>query len=174
MEKKTAIKANGFALLPFILLLVLFLCGFPIVTATLFGCIMTFFYSRKKVSEKFSVFARGVADEGVIIMLVIFALSGAFSSVATAMGGRDSVVNLGLSFVPAQFLVAGCFIIAMLMSTCLLYTSKMAGRKMIMSMAISNSCQFRDFIFTDFLCVQTSILKHTSTFRNSVFLIFFK
>ena len=117
MEKKTAIKANGFALLPFILLLVLFLCGFPIVTATLFGCIMTFFYSRKKVSEKFSVFARGVADEGVIIMLVIFALSGAFSSVATAMGGRDSVVNLGLSFVPAQFLVAGCFIIAMLMST---------------------------------------------------------
>ena len=110
-------RANGWALLPFILFLVLFLYGFPLVTAIIFGCVMAFFYGKGKISEKFSVFARGVADEGVIIMLVIFALSGAFSAVATAMGGRDAVVNLGLSLVPTQFLVAGCFIIAMLMST---------------------------------------------------------
>nr|WP_072515268.1 Na+/H+ antiporter NhaC family protein [Ndongobacter massiliensis] len=117
MERQYSEKVNGWALLPFVLLLVLYLIGFPMVTATLLGCVMAFFYGKGKVSEKFSVFARGVADEGVIIMLMIFALSGAFSAVATAMGGRDAVVNLGLSLVPTQFLVAGCFVIAMAMST---------------------------------------------------------
>lgn len=105
MEKTTK-KANGLALLPFVLFLALFLSGFPMVTAVLFACVMAFFYGKGKISDKFSVFARGVADEGVIIMLMIFALSGAFSAVATAMGGRDAVVNLGLSLVPTQFLVA--------------------------------------------------------------------
>lgn len=115
MEKSK--KSNGLALLPFILLLVLFLAGFPIVTATLFATVMSFFYGKGKISDKFSVFARGAGSEGVLTMLLIFALSGAFSSVATAMGGRDAVVNLGLSLVPVPFLVAGCFLIAMLMST---------------------------------------------------------
>ncbi len=117
MDNHSAKKPNGFALLPFVLFLVLFLYGFPIVTATLFSVVMAFFYGKGKISEKFSVFARGAGDEGVLTMLLIFALSGAFSSVATAMGGRDAVVNMGLSLVPTQFLVAGCFIIAMLMST---------------------------------------------------------
>lgn len=117
MDTNTTKKANGLALLPFVLLMILFLCGFRMVPATICGCVMAFFYGKGKISEKFSVFARGVADEGVIIMMIIFALSGAFSAVATAMGGRDAVVNLGLSLVPAQFLVGGCFIIAMVMST---------------------------------------------------------
>lgn len=110
-------KANGLALLPFVLLLILFLAGFPIVTATLFAAVMSFFYGKGKIVEKFAVFARGAGSEGNLTMLLIFALSGAFSSVATVMGGRDAVVNLGLSLVPVPFLVAGCFIIAMLMST---------------------------------------------------------
>lgn len=114
----TSKKSNGWALLPFVLLLVLFFCGFPIVTATLFAAVMSFFYGKgKKVSEKFSTFAKGAGDEGVLTMLMIFALSGAFSAVATSMGGRDAVVNLGLSLVPVQFLAAGCFVIAMIMST---------------------------------------------------------
>ena len=117
MAPNMAKKSNGWALLPFVLLLVLFLCGFPIVTATLFAAVMAFFYGKGKISEKFSTFARGAGDEGVLTMLLIFALSGAFSAVATAMGGRDAVVNLGLSLVPTHFLAAGCFVIAMVMST---------------------------------------------------------
>ncbi|HIX66483.1 MAG TPA: Na+/H+ antiporter NhaC family protein [Candidatus Anaerotruncus excrementipullorum] len=110
-------KVNGWALVPFVVMLVLFFCGFPIVTATLTAAATSFFFGKGKVSEKFTVFARGSGDEGVLIMLMIFALSGAFSSVATAMGGRDAVVNLGLSLVPVHFLAAGCFVIAMVMST---------------------------------------------------------
>ena len=110
-------KANGWSLTPFVVMMVLFLCGFPMVSATLCAVAMTFAFGKGKVSEKFSVFAKGAGDEGVLIMLMIFALSGAFSSVATAMGGRDSVVNLGLSLVPPSLLLAGLFIISCLMST---------------------------------------------------------
>ena len=114
METK---KANGWTLIPFIVMMALFLCGFPMVTACLCAVALTFAFAKGKMSERFSVFAKGAGDEGVLIMLMIFSLSGAFSSVAKAMGGRDAVVNLGLSLVPTQFLLGGVFIIAMLMST---------------------------------------------------------
>ena len=113
MENK---KANGWTLTPFIVMMALFLFGFPMVSATLCAVAMTFAFGKGKISEKFSIFAKGAGDEGVLIMLMIFALSGAFSTVAKAMGGRDSVVNLGLSLVPTSLLLAGVFIIAMLMS----------------------------------------------------------
>ena len=114
METK---KANGWTLIPFIVMMALFLCGFPMVTACLCAVALTFAFAKGKMSERFSVFAKGAGDEGVLIMLMIFSLSGAFSSVAKAMGGRDAVVNLGLSLVPTQFLLGGVFIIAMLRST---------------------------------------------------------
>ena len=114
MENK---KVNGWTLLPFIAMMVLFLAGFPMVTACLCAVAMTFAFAKGKMSERFAVFAKGAGEEGVMIMLMIFSLSGAFSSVAKLMGGRDAVVNLGLSLVPTQFLLAGVFIIAMLMST---------------------------------------------------------
>ena len=114
METK---KVNGWTLIPFIVMMALFLCGFPMVTACLCAVALTFAFAKGKMSERFSAFAKGAGDEGVLIMLMIFSLSGAFSSVAKAMGGRDAVVNLGLSLVPTQFLLGGVFIIAMLMST---------------------------------------------------------
>lgn len=115
LEKK---KIGGWSLIPFVLLVVLFLFGFPMVSAILTSCVVAFLFGREhKVSENFAIFAKGAGDEGVLIMLMIFALSGAFSAVATSMGGRDAVVNLGLSLVPPRFLIAGCFVIAMVMST---------------------------------------------------------
>ncbi|MDA4896349.1 Na+/H+ antiporter NhaC family protein, partial [Streptomyces sp. MS2A] len=51
-----------------------------------------------------------------MIMVMIFILAGAFSSAAKAMGAVESTVNLALSFVPGQFMVAGLFIIAAFIS----------------------------------------------------------
>ena len=50
-------------------------------------------------------------------MLMIYILAGAFASVAAAMGGRESTVNLGLSLVPVEFLAAGLFVISAFMGT---------------------------------------------------------
>ena len=56
MATNTEKKSNGLALVPFVLLVVLYLCGFPMVTAILVSCVVTFFFGRAKIGEKFSVF----------------------------------------------------------------------------------------------------------------------
>lgn len=44
-------------------------------------------------------------------------MAGGFQGGAKAIGGVDSVVNLGLTFVPSQFLIPGVFIVSCLIST---------------------------------------------------------
>ena len=49
-------------------------------------------------------------------MCFIYLFAGAFATVAKSMGGVDSTVNLGLSFIPAQYITAGLFIISAFIS----------------------------------------------------------
>ena len=53
---------------------------------------------------------------GIMLMLLIFILAGAFSSIAKEMGCVDSVVNLTLSVLPGSFVMVGLFITACLVS----------------------------------------------------------
>lgn len=131
METKKS-KGSGIALLPFLVFIVIYLGAglilqakgaemafyqFPSVTAMFLAVLFAFFIGKGSINEKFSVFARGAANENVLTMLMIYILAGAFASVAAAMGGRDATVNLGLSIIPPQFLVAGIFIISAFMGT---------------------------------------------------------
>ncbi|MBQ7758657.1 Na+/H+ antiporter NhaC family protein, partial [Anaerotignum sp.] len=90
---------------------------FPSVTAMFIAVLFAFCMGKESINEKFSIFARGAANENLLTMLMIYILAGAFAGVAAAMGGRDATVNLGLSIVPPQFLVAGIFIISAFMGT---------------------------------------------------------
>ena len=51
-----------------------------------------------------------------MLMLLIFILAGAFSSIAQTMGCVDSVVNLTLSILPGNFILVGLFIAACIVS----------------------------------------------------------
>lgn len=125
-------KSSGLALLPFLIFIVIYLGAglilqakgedmafyqFPSVTAMFLAVLTAFFMGKGSINEKFSIFAKGAANENVLTMLMIYILAGAFASVAAAMGGRDATVNLGLSIIPPQFLVAGIFIISAFMGT---------------------------------------------------------
>ena len=125
-------KANGAALLPFLVFIVLFMgfglyylitgvdmpfYQFPTVTAMFVAVIVAFLQGKGTVDEKFATFSKGAANLDVLTMLIIYILAGAFAAVAAAMGGRDATVNLGLSLVPVQFLCAGLFIISAFMGT---------------------------------------------------------
>ena len=68
--------------------------------------------NKGTIDEKFAIFAKGAGEENILIMLMIFVLAGAFSTVAKAMGGVDATVNLGIYLVPARFITAGVFIIS--------------------------------------------------------------
>lgn len=51
-------------------------------------------------------------DGGIMLMLLIFILAGAFSAIAGKIGCVDSVVNLTLSILPSNFILIGLFIAA--------------------------------------------------------------
>lgn len=53
---------------------------------------------------------------GIMLMLLIFILAGAFSSIAQEMGCVDSVVNLALAILPGDFILVGMFVAACLVS----------------------------------------------------------
>lgn len=81
------------------------------------GSIVAFLMFKGKINDKFDAFVKGCSDENIIIMCIIYILAGAFSTVAKAMGGVDSTVNLGLTIIPVNFMTAGLFIISALIAT---------------------------------------------------------
>ena len=120
------IKPNGLALLPILVFLVLFLgtgivlkdfYTMPAVVGFLIALIVAFAQTKGKTfNEKLSIVAKGVGDDNIITMCLIFLAAGAFSGSVTAAGGADSTVNLGLSLLPPGVAVIGLFIIGCFIS----------------------------------------------------------
>ena len=111
-------KGNGLALLPFLIFIVIYLGAglilqaqgvemafyqFPSVTAMFIAVIAAFCMGKETLDEKFSIFARGAANENVLTMLMIYILAGAFSTVAKTMGGVDATVNLACPSSPCSW-----------------------------------------------------------------------
>ena len=132
MEHNLTKKGNGWSLLPFLIFIAIYLGAglyfqhqgmdmafyqFPSVTAMFIAVLAAFAMTRGKINQRFAIFARGASNLDVLTMLMIYILAGAFSTVASAMGGRDATVNLGLTVIPVQFLAAGVFIISAFMGT---------------------------------------------------------
>ncbi len=84
----------------------------PAPIAALIGVISAFVLFKGSINEKLSTFLKGCGNEDIMIMCFIFLFAGAFTTVSSAMGGVDAVVNLGMSLIPPQFIVAGVFVIS--------------------------------------------------------------
>ncbi|MCY6485774.1 Na+/H+ antiporter NhaC family protein [Clostridium aestuarii] len=130
-NKSNKVKANGKALIPFLTFIVIYLGSgiilqskgvemafyqFPAPVAVFCGVIVAFIMFKGTINEKFMRFIHGCGNEDIIIMCVIYLLAGAFAGVSKAMGGVDSTVNLGLTFIPAQYIAAGLFVISAFIS----------------------------------------------------------
>ena len=132
MKKLDQQRPSGLALLPFAVFIAIYMGAgiyyqvkgtemafyqFPSVTAMFIAVLVAFIMFKGTINEKFDTFAKGAANVDILTMLMIYILAGAFASVAAAMGGRESTVNLGLSLVPVEFLAAGLFLISAFMGT---------------------------------------------------------
>ena len=85
----------------------------PVTVPFLIATIFALFMNRKvSISEKLDIFCKGAGEPNLILMILIFILSGAFAEIAKAMGAVESTVNLGLTLLPSNILVTGIFIIA--------------------------------------------------------------
>lgn len=129
MNKKIS---GGYALIPFAVFIGFYLISglvlqsqgvemafykIPSPISIMIGVVCAFLLFKGTVDQKVSSFLRGCGDENIIIMCIIYLLAGAFSKVSSEMGGVESVVNLCLSVIPIQFVVAGLFLIAVFIST---------------------------------------------------------
>ena len=89
----------------------------PAIVAFLIALAVAFLQNRDlDFGQKITIISRGVGDENIITMCLIFLCAGAFSGAVTAAGGVDSTVNLGLSILPSNVAVAGLFLIGCFIS----------------------------------------------------------
>lgn len=79
--------------------------------------ILAVILNKEKINHSIDTFIKGAGDSNIITMCMIYLLAGAFSAVAKATGGVDSVVNAGLSVIPLAFLLPGLFVVTAIIAT---------------------------------------------------------
>lgn len=119
-------RGRAVALLPILVFLIIFLgsgiitgdfYAMPAIVAFLIALCVAFLQNKElSFDDKISIIAKGVGDENIITMSLIFLCAGGFSGAVTAAGGVESTVNLGLSVLPSNFAVVGLFIIGCFIS----------------------------------------------------------
>ena len=70
----------------------------------------------KALMNRINTYSRGAATEQMMLMIWIFILAGSFACSAKTMGSIDATVNLTLSLLPPQMLLAGMFLAACFVS----------------------------------------------------------
>lgn len=124
--KHLKIQGNAFALIPFLVFIFTFLgagillndfYALPSPIAVIIGIIFAFLLFKATNEEKIDTLIKGCGDSKIMTMCLIYLLAGAFAVVTKAMGGVDSVVNLGISTIDASYFPFGIFLIAAFLST---------------------------------------------------------
>ena len=126
MMKHLKIQGNAFALLPFFVFIFTFLgagiflndfYALPSPVAVVLGIIVAFLIYKNSTDSKVATLIEGCGNSQIITMCLIYLFSGAFATVTQAMGAVDSVVNLGINNIDAEYFPLGLFLIASFLST---------------------------------------------------------
>ncbi len=138
-EKRSKTNYGGKALLPLLLFLVMYVgCGVyftiagapegirpfnmmpryvPMMLAIIAALVL---YERKMpFGDKLAVYSEGAGRAGVMQLGLVVLLAGGFASAGAAIGGKESIVNLGISFIPSSMLIPGIFVMSAVISTCI-------------------------------------------------------
>ena len=126
------VKASFKGLIPFIVFIVIYLgtgmilqsqgvelafYQLPGPVAAAAGIVVAFILFKGTIEEKFNTFLEGCGHQDIMTMCIIYLLAGAFAVVSKAMGGVDSTVNLGITYIPPHYIAVGLFVIGAFIST---------------------------------------------------------
>lgn len=113
-------KPNGWALMPLVVFLCLYLVTslivndfykVPITVAFLVASVYAVATTKGlSLYDRILQYSSGAANKNIMLMLWIFILAGAFAQSAKAMGAIDATVNLTLLLLPDNLLLAGIFL----------------------------------------------------------------
>ncbi len=73
-------------------------------------------FHGRPLRDRIIVFSQGAGTNQMMLMLWIFVLAGAFAHSAKVMGSIDATVNLAITLLPSQMLLAGLFLAACFIS----------------------------------------------------------
>lgn len=92
--------------------------AFPRHVALLVGFAVAMLMSTgDTIQEKTDKFCEHMGNSGVMQVILIYLLASGFQGAAATMGGKESVVNLALHFIPVKLLIPGVFLMCCLIST---------------------------------------------------------
>ncbi len=119
-------KPNGWALMPLVIFLCLYLVTsiivdnfykVPITVAFLAASVYAVATTKGlNLNDRVMQYSQGAADKNIMLMIWIFILAGAFAQSAKAMGSIDATVNLTLRLLPESLLLPGIFLAACFIS----------------------------------------------------------
>ncbi|MFC2423037.1 MAG: Na+/H+ antiporter NhaC family protein [Fusobacterium polymorphum] len=122
MENNIETKGSFKGLIPFIVFILLYLgtgiflhiagvelafYQLPGPVAAFAGIVVAFIIFNGSIQEKFNTFLEGCGHPDIITMCIIYLLAGAFAIVSKAMGGVDSTVNFGITYIPPHYIAVG-------------------------------------------------------------------
>ncbi|WP_336020657.1 Na+/H+ antiporter NhaC family protein [Fusobacterium polymorphum] len=122
MENNIETKGSFKGLIPFIVFILLYLgtgiflhiagvelafYQLPGPVAAFAGIVVAFIIFNGTIQEKFNTFLEGCGHPDIITMCIIYLLAGAFAIVSKAMGGVDSTVNFGITYIPPHYIAVG-------------------------------------------------------------------
>ena len=84
------------------------LCGFAVAMVLQPG---------DSIQKKTDLFCEHMGNSGVMQVILIYLLASGFQGAAATRGGKESVVNLALHFIPVKLLIPGVFLMCCLIST---------------------------------------------------------
>lgn len=119
-------KTSAIVLLPFLVFIIVFLgsgialgdfYAFPAPVAALCGVLVAFLLPQSTFKKKIEYFLMGCGDKNILTMGVIYLLAGAFATVSKSIGSVEAIVNLGIKYLSAEYILVGVFLIASFLST---------------------------------------------------------
>lgn len=119
-------KRGIFALSPLIVFMAIYLVGsllvgdfykIPLTVAFMAACVYAVAITGgMPLKKRIEHFSRGAGGSNMMLMLWIFVMAGAFAHSAKEMGCIDATVNLTLSLLPGNMILAGMFVAACFIS----------------------------------------------------------
>lgn len=129
MQKQTTTTQGLFALSPLLVFLVLYgvigaLSGgvskVPIIVVFLLATLYSLFVMRGcPLRQRMEVLFTGTHQDGLMQMIWIFILAGAYSAIAKQMGAINAMVDMVLFIIPSQLILAGILLASCLISLCI-------------------------------------------------------
>lgn len=120
MENRISLRCGMLSLSPLMVFLAFYLVlsilaqdfyAVPITVSFMVACLYSLLTIQgKTMVQRFDVLASGAVQPGLLMMVWIFILAGAFAATAKQMGAIEATVNLSLAYLPSQWIFAGLFL----------------------------------------------------------------